>query len=87
MGPMAGADYAIVRQALAGQRRMGVDFEEAWQLALRMARKEDRAILKETEGAWRRAYNREAFYSGAAFATMADAPDEHYDTARQLSVR
>jgi hypothetical protein len=81
-----GADYLIVRQTLAAQRRAGADFTDAWKLAMRMARKEDRNALRETRGAWERAYNREGFYSGASFSMLADVGDEHHDTARQLAV-
>jgi hypothetical protein len=77
-----GGDYIICRQVLTAQRRAGADFDSAWELALKMVSREDRAVLKETRHAWACAYAREAFYSGGSFGQMA-AVTVHDDDASQ----
>jgi hypothetical protein len=67
----AGGDYLVARQTLAAQRRAGASFDEAWALALKMVNRDDRGVLKETKGAWHRAYLREPFYSAGAFGKLA----------------
>jgi hypothetical protein len=63
-------DFEVVRAVLARQRRLGMSFEEAWPLALRvldgptpsLAERQDRdttlTALARTEEDWRRAYER-----------------------------
>jgi hypothetical protein len=83
MGPFqAGADYTIARQVMQAQRRAGALFDEAWAHAMKMVSANDRGVLEMTRHAWEQGYNREAFHTGASFATMADAADEHHDTTR-----
>jgi hypothetical protein len=67
----SGGDFAIVRVTLEGQRQAGADFASAWKLAVKLARREDRQALHETQGAWRAAYHGERFYSDGAIGHMA----------------
>jgi hypothetical protein len=80
-----GGDFRIARHVLAAQRTSGADFDTAWALALRLVGREDRATLVATRGAWANAYNRQPFYSGKAFGTLAGIVDGDTE-ARQTQV-
>jgi hypothetical protein len=81
-----GGDFLPARQVMQARRRAGDSFDSAWAHAMKMVSREDRAVLEETKGAWAAGYNRQSFYSGAAFGTLDGVTDEHHDTARQLAV-
>jgi hypothetical protein len=70
-----GGDYVVCRQVMQARRRAGDPFDVAWEAAMQMVKREDRAVLEDTKHAWHECYHRRPTYSGKAFSTLANELD------------